>query len=77
MIDGKRFGVAPELIFEDPECLTGPHAPAGWLERVLVDRYVPYQWRDPEPSDQRGHRSHPSGSSEDDRWTPGEKGFRA
>jgi hypothetical protein len=42
VVDGKRFGVAPELIFDDPECLPFRHSPHRWLRRIRIERHVPY-----------------------------------
>lgn len=44
VVDGRRFRVAPHLIFEEPECLPCAQPPRRWLEQVYVRRYVPYSY---------------------------------
>ncbi len=56
VVDGKRFGVAPALIFEDPDCLSGGRTPARWMKRVRIERYVPYQWQDTRNTDHNANR---------------------
>ncbi len=47
VVDGRRFHVAPNVIFEDPDCLPLSHAPRSWLLQIQVRRYVPYSWSTP------------------------------
>jgi hypothetical protein len=61
VVDGKRFGVSPELVFEAPDCLPGPHPPRRWIDRVQVRRYVLYQSHDAWVGDQ-------ADNSRDDDW---------
>jgi hypothetical protein len=42
VIDRKRFGVAPELIFDDPSCLPFRQPPRAWRQCVRIEKYVPY-----------------------------------
>jgi len=57
VVDGKRFGVAPKLLFDDPQCLPGPHSPRRWLDQVQIERYFPYQWQEADPSGTRPQNS--------------------
>lgn len=49
VVDGQRFRVDPELIFEYPDCLPFERPPRSWCERIRIEKYIPYQshsWSD-------------------------------
>ena len=54
VVDGKRFGVAPSLIFEDPDCRPDTCTPTTWLGQLRVERTMP----PPPKTSSTGHSAH-------------------
>jgi hypothetical protein len=77
VIDGKRFGVKPEDIFEDPDCLPGPQPPRGWMKCVDVQRYVPYYWDEMPATKSSSRREDDDWWDRRPRWNSGNGEYRA